>query len=100
MARELGMNPKSLRKLHNNGQQRWKAPLHIFIEDLYLKRLGKFRPDEIRTVEQIAAAQQAKKRAKKLAREQRRESSGVATANVIDFEDVFIEVEGDRDTPF
>jgi hypothetical protein len=33
MARELGMHPKSLRKLHNTGQQRWKAPLPIFIEN-------------------------------------------------------------------
>ena len=64
MARELGMHPKSLRKLHNTGQQRWKAPLPIFIENLYFKRFGKIRPDEIKTVSQVAAAQQTKKRAK------------------------------------
>ena len=121
MARELGMHPKSLRKLHNTGQQRWKAPLPIFIENLYFKRFGKIRPDEIKTVRQVAAAQQAKKRAKKLAREQEREPTPlpapqagegrgggwvqrkparVATPNVIDLEDVFIEFDGDRDIPF
>ena len=100
MARELGMHPKSLRKLHNTGQQRWKAPLPIFIENLYFKRFGKIRPDEIKTVRQVAAAQQAKKRAKKLAREQRREPAAAVAANVIDLEDVFIEFEGDRDIPF
>jgi len=100
MARELGMHPKSLRKLHNTGQQRWKAPLPIFIENLYFKRFGKIRPDEIKTVRQVAAAQQAKKRAKNLAREQRREPAGAVAANVIDLEDVFIAFEGDRDIPF
>ena len=89
-----------MRKLHNHGQQPWKAPLPIFIENLYFKRFGKTRPDEIRTVGQVAAAQQAKKRAKKLAGEQKRERAGVATANVIDLEDVFIEFDGDRDIPF
>ena len=100
MARELGMHPKSLRKLHNTGEQRWKAPLPIFIENLYFKRFGKIRPDEIKTVRQVAAAQQAKKRAKNLAREQRREPAGAVAANVIDLEDVFIAFEGDRDIPF
>src|SRR5215470_9278030 len=112
MARELGMHPKSLRKLHSTGQQRWKASLPIFIENLYFKRFGKIRPDEIKTVRQVAAAQQAKKRAKKLAREQRREPpplpapqageghgrgwaqrklARVATPTRVDLEDVFIE---------
>ena len=100
MARELGMHPKSLRKLHNTGEQRWKAPLPIFIENLYFKRFGKIRPNEIKTVRQVAAAQQAKKRAKNLAREQRREPAGAVAANVIDLEDVFIAFEGDRDIPF
>jgi hypothetical protein len=95
--------------------------LPIFIEDLYFNRVGKFRPDKVRTVEQVAAAQQAKKGAKKLAREQRREPppfqpaqagegqggarvqhkpARVATPALIDFEDVFIEFNGDRDIPF
>ena len=47
MARELGMNPAKLGKLDNHRQQPWKAPLPIFIEDLYFKRFGKERPDVI-----------------------------------------------------
>jgi hypothetical protein len=97
------------------------AHFHRKSENLYFKRFGKIRRDEIKTIRQVAAAQQAKKRAKKLAREQRREpspfpapqageghaggwvqrkSAGVATPALIDLEDVFIEFDGDRDIPF
>jgi hypothetical protein len=50
MARELGMNPKKLGKLANHRQEPWKAPLPIFIEDIYFKRFGKYKPDEVRTI--------------------------------------------------
>ena len=66
MARELGMNPKSLDKL--DGHQPWKAPLPLFIEQLYLKRFGKERPDEVLSVEARACAQWAKKEARKQTR--------------------------------
>jgi len=65
MARELGMNPKKFGKLDNHRQEPWKAPLPIFIESLYFKRFGKDRPDAVKTLEDVAAAQQAKKRTKK-----------------------------------
>jgi|ERR1700730_2072608 hypothetical protein len=68
MARELGMNPKRFGKLDNHRQEPWKAPLPIFIERIYFKRFGKERPDEVLTIRQFAERQQAKKRAKKLAR--------------------------------
>ncbi len=45
MARELGMNPKSLGGLDNHRQEPWKLPLPEFIEHLYAKRFGKRRPD-------------------------------------------------------
>ena len=45
MARELGMNPKKLGKLDNHEQEPWKVPLRQFIQNLYLKRFGKERPD-------------------------------------------------------
>ncbi len=35
MARELGMNPKKLAGLANHKQEPWKAPLPVFIEELY-----------------------------------------------------------------
>ena len=53
MARELGMNPKKFGKLDNHKQEPWKAPLPIFIENLYFKRFGKERPDNVRTIEQM-----------------------------------------------
>jgi hypothetical protein len=47
MARELGMNPKKFGSLANHKQERWKAPLPDFIEDLYCKRFKKDQPDII-----------------------------------------------------
>lgn len=53
MARELGMNPKRIGKLDNHKQEPWKAPLPIFIENLYFKRFGKERPEHVRPIEQM-----------------------------------------------
>jgi hypothetical protein len=71
MARELGMNPKKFGGLDNHRQEPWKAPLPIFIESLYLKRFGKQRPDVVRTIEESLLAQQAKKQAKREAKQDR-----------------------------
>jgi len=65
MARELGMNPKKLGKLDNHDQEPWKLPLPEFIRKLYSKRFGKARPDAVRSIEETAAAKQAKQQAKK-----------------------------------
>jgi hypothetical protein len=51
MARELGLNPKKLGSLANNGQEPWKAPLPEFIEHIYEKRFGKSQPDDICSIE-------------------------------------------------
>ena len=48
MARELGMNPKKFGSLANHKQEPWKAPLPIFIEDIYFKRFKKEKPDIIK----------------------------------------------------
>jgi hypothetical protein len=64
MARELGMNPEKFGKLANHRQEPWKAPLPVFIEDLYFRRFGKLKPDNVRSIEEIAAAKRAKKEAK------------------------------------
>jgi hypothetical protein len=61
MARELGMNPKKFGKIANNRQEPWKAPLPVFIEDIYLKRFGKTRPDNVKSIEQLAKIQEKKK---------------------------------------
>lgn len=47
MARELGMNPKKFGSLANHKQEKWKAPLPEFIEELYFKRFRKERPNVI-----------------------------------------------------
>src|SRR5258708_13692068 len=44
MARELGMNPRELGKLDNHDQEPWKAPLPLFIEQLYFKNFARQRP--------------------------------------------------------
>ena len=74
MARELGMNPKKLGKLDNRDQEPWKAPLPIFIEDLYLKRSGKDRPDNVMSIEELAAKWERKREERKLRKQLRREN--------------------------
>lgn len=40
MAKKLGIGPRSLMKNIPSPQQRWKAPVKIWIHDLYEKRFG------------------------------------------------------------
>ena len=47
MARDLGMNPKKFGSLANHKQEKWKAPLSEFIEDIYFKHFKKVKPDII-----------------------------------------------------
>jgi hypothetical protein len=75
MARELGMNPKKLGKIDNHRQEPWKAPLPIFIEDLYFKRFGKERPDVVLSIEEMARKQEEKKEAKREAKRLRAEAT-------------------------
>jgi hypothetical protein len=53
MARELGLNPRKFGKIANHQQEPWKAPLPVFIENIYLKHFGKKRPDNIKSIEQL-----------------------------------------------
>jgi len=58
-------------KIDNHQEERWKAPLPIFIQDLYLKRFGRERPQTVVTIEQRArqiAEKKVARRAAKLAR--------------------------------
>jgi hypothetical protein len=64
MARELGMNPDKFGKLANHRLERWKRPLPEFVAHLYVKSFGKI-PDVVRTIEEVAAAEMAKREAKK-----------------------------------
>ena len=81
MARELGMNPAKLGKLGNRDQEPWKAPLPIFIEDLYEKRFGRSRPETVRSVEELARERERKKAARRQAKAERRAAlAGTAEA--------------------
>ncbi len=61
MARELGMNPKKLGKIANEKQEPWKAPLPAFIEHIYLKRFGRDRPSDVKSIEEVFRAKEKKK---------------------------------------
>jgi hypothetical protein len=53
MARDVGLNPKKMGQKANHQQGLWKVSLPQFIEQLYLKRFGKTRPDHVRSIEQM-----------------------------------------------
>jgi len=64
MARELGLNPKKFGGIANHRQEPWKAPLPEFIEDLYFKRFGKRRPDEVKNIERVVQETRDKKKSR------------------------------------
>lgn len=74
MARELGMNPKKLGSLANHKQQPWKAPLPIFIEELYQKRFGRSSPEKVVSLEEVERQRTLKKQARRQERQRKRES--------------------------
>jgi len=84
MARELGINPKKFGKLDNHKQEPWKAPLPIFIEDLYFKRFGKDRPENVRSIEQMVKDKKNKqfenKQRKLRTKEKSQQDSGAGLA--------------------
>ncbi|HJS92138.1 MAG TPA: hypothetical protein VJ738_19385 [Steroidobacteraceae bacterium] len=75
MARELGMNPRSLGKLDNADQEPWKLPLPQFIESRYAKRFGKDRPEVVHSIEERARQIEQKKAARREAKRVRREQA-------------------------
>lgn len=83
MARELGMNPKKFGKLDNHRQEPWKAPLRIFIENLYFKRFGKEKPENVRSIEQMVKdkkQKQIEQKQRKLAKSQQDAGEGPGKA--------------------
>lgn len=68
MARELGMTPKSLRKLDGNQDQLWKDPLPQYLEYLYAKRFGREQPEVVMSIEEKVKRDEAKKAAKRAAK--------------------------------
>jgi hypothetical protein len=87
MARELGMNPKNFGKLAHVDQQQWKSPLPVFIADCYSRRFGTDAPAQVRSLEQVVAADEARraiKRAKKLDRLARDGTASSANSSTAD----------------
>jgi len=41
MAREMGLNPRSLIKNIPNESQQWKAPVSVWIQNMYEERMAK-----------------------------------------------------------
>lgn len=44
MAKELGMTPKSLTKNIPSPSQKWKAPVRLWVRELYADKFGNKRP--------------------------------------------------------
>jgi len=61
MARELGMNPDKFGSLNNHKQEGWKAPLSIFIENIYFKQFKRTEPKIIRSLNQLMDKKKGKK---------------------------------------
>ena len=70
MAREIGMDPRSLGKLDNHHQEPWKAPLPDFIAKLYAKRFGKQVPNGFEPGGKVASAKAARSMGKALSTEE------------------------------
>ncbi len=66
MAREVGLNPRRFGKYTNEKQEAWKKPLSVFIEEIYLKRFGRRRPDLVRSIEQLVQDRRKRKAERKL----------------------------------
>ena len=74
MARELGMNPKKFGKTANEKQEPWKKPLPAFIEDIYLKRFGRDRPSDVKSIEEVFRAKEKKKEERRRKKELQKEA--------------------------
>ncbi|MFG0287686.1 MAG: hypothetical protein ACF8CQ_05915 [Rhodopirellula sp. JB044] len=77
MARELGLSPKKFGGYADRDKKPWKLPLPEFIEHLYEKQFGREEPEEILTMEEIAAAHVAKRAERK--RQKELQASSVAS---------------------
>jgi len=82
MARELGMNPKKFGKIANEKQEPWKAPLPVFIENIYFKRFGRERPVDVKSIEEVFREKEEKQVNRREAKQLRRESEQLGEAPI------------------
>jgi len=71
---------KRIGSLDNHRQEPWKLSLPRFIEDLYLQRFGRSRPEVVLTIEGRARLPAEKKAAKKARKAERRAARDATTA--------------------
>lgn len=76
MARELGLNPGKLGRVDNHRQEPWKAPLPIFIENLYEKRFGRRKPERVLSIEELVEERRLKKEARRKKKQEAKEALG------------------------
>lgn len=69
-------DPDKFGSLANHKQQPWKAPLPIFIEELYKKRFGRSSPENVVSLEELERRRSLKKQAR---REERQRKNRTAT---------------------
>ncbi|WP_059105389.1 hypothetical protein [Shouchella shacheensis] len=70
MAKELGMKPKSLLKNIPSPTQQWKAPVKVWIRDLYEKKFGR-----VRLLEKTKAIKESSSKEKRESYPEKREIS-------------------------
>ncbi len=58
MAKELGLNPRSLIKNIPNKAEPWKAPVHVWIRDMYEERQAKAAQKRARKAKEQTEGQQ------------------------------------------
>lgn len=81
MARELGLNPEKLGKIDNHKQEPWKAPLPQFIEEIYFKRFKREEPETVKSLKQIMAEMDFKKKQQKAKKEERRKQRALSSGS-------------------
>ncbi|WP_302405911.1 hypothetical protein [Barnesiella intestinihominis] len=81
MARELGLNPEKLGKIDNHKQEPWKAPLPQFIEEIYFKRFKREEPETVKSLKQIMAEMDLKKKQQKAKKEERRKQRALSSGS-------------------
>ena len=68
------MNPQKFGKIANEKQEPWKKPLPAFIEDIYLKRFGRDRPADVKSIEEVLRSKEIKKEERRKRKQLERES--------------------------
>ena len=75
MARELGMNPKKFEGMAHTKGRPDKKPFPEFIASLYEQKFGRSEPEEVKSIEQMAAEHMQRREERKAAKVAAEEST-------------------------